>query len=382
LTRRAAHEASLLVVAGEGSGDAMAAPVVRRLELPSFGLGGSALAAAGVELVADLSRTAAMGIGAVLVRAPLFADAARRLLAQVKKRRPRVALLVGFSEFNGWLGRELRRMGTRVLWYAPPQIWAWRPGRADSLRHACDRMAVVLPFEEELWRAHGADAHYVGHPALERPRPTREQVRERFGMTPYAEYVAVLPGSRGHEVHHHLAPMLGAVDALRSERGAIDARVVVAPALGARTAAEIAKLSVASGISVLETTAPAVLPAFDVALAASGTVTLECAVAEVPPVVGWRAGRLTEALARRLVKTEHVALPNVVLREAAFPELLGPALTAEALADEACRVLDAKADFVARCRRVVERLTEPLAGKGATELPSERVARMIAPWLA
>jgi lipid-A-disaccharide synthase len=380
--RKKTSEQSVLVVAGEGSGDSMAAPVVRQLSVPAFGLGGTLLGAAGMELVADLSRTAVMGIGAVLWRGPRLIDAGRRLLLEARRRRPRVALLVGFSEFNAWLGPRLRKLGLRVLWYAPPQIWAWRGGRAESLRDACDRMAVILPFEEELWRAHGADAHYVGHPSLERPRPSRDAVRERFGMTPYAEYVAVLPGSRSHEVERHLGSMLRAALALRAERGAIDARVVVAPALRGRAAAFVARSAISAGVSVLETTAPAVLPAFDIALAASGTVTLECAIAEVPPVIGWRAGRLTEALARRLVQTESAGLPNILLGERVFPELLGPAFTADALADEACRLLDAKTEWVGHCRRVVERLEQPLERRGRSiELPSERVARMIAPWL-
>lgn len=360
----------------------MAAPVVRRLGVPAFGLGGAALADAGAELVCAASRTAAMGVGAVLLRVPTLLDAARRLLAETRRRRPRAALLVGFSEFNARLGPRLRRRGVRVLWYAPPQVWAWRPGRAGSLRHACDRMAVVLPFEQALWRSHGVDAHYVGHPALERPALSRDAVREHFYMTPYAEYVAVLPGSRSHEVRRHLPEMLAAVAALREERGALDARVVLAPVLGERSRTRARNLAQVAGVGVIETAAPEVLPAFDVALAASGSVTLECVVAGVPPVIGWRAGRVTEALARRLVRTAHVGLPNVVLGERAFPELLGPAFDADALADEACRMLDAKTEWLARCADVVGRLTAPLTAEGGAALgPSERVARMIEPWL-
>ena len=366
-------------MAGEGSGDAMAAPVVERLGVSSFGLGGPALAKAGTELLSDIASTSAMGIGAVLLRAPALVNAARRVLAATRDKTPRAALLVGFSEFNARLGPMLESRGVRVLWYAPPQIWAWRPGRGPALKNACEKMAVVLPFEEQLWRSYGAQATYVGHPALEHPELGRDETRDRLGLTPYADMVALLPGSRAHEVRHHLAPMLGAVALLRAERGAIDARVVIAPGLPARARAAISAEAAAAGVGTVEARAPDVLPAFDIALAASGTVTLECAIAGVPPVIAWRAGRLTEALANRWVQTPHVGLPNVVLGELVFPELLGPALSADSLADEACRLLDSKADWVARCRDVVSALERPLTGAAP---PSARVAGMLEPWLS
>jgi len=368
------QSAELLVVAGEASGDAMAAPVVRRLGVPAFGLGGSALGGAGVELTGHLSKLTAMGVGAVMARGPELIGAALKLLIVASRRRPRVALLVGFSELNGWLGPRLRRLGTRVLWYGAPQVWAWRPGRADTLRRACDRMAVVLPFEEQLWRRHGVDAHYVGHPALERVAGERDRLRVQLGMTPYADYVAVLPGSRPHEVRHHLGPMLAAVNLLRRERGALDARVVVAPSLAGRVAAWIAENAMRAGVATLHSDAASVLAAFDVALAASGTVTLECTVAEVPPVVAYRVGPVSAFIAARTLRVENVALPNLLLGEQAFPELLQEAMTAEALAEEAERLLEQRAAFVARCRDV-RRVLE--TGSAA----SERVARLMERWL-
>lgn len=371
-------EPTLLVSAGEGSGDAMAAPVIERLGVTTFGLGGPALAGAGSELVADTRRLAAMGVGAAALKAPAAAVAARALLARARKTRPRAALLVGYSEFNAWLGARLRDLGTRVLWYAPPQIWAWRAGRAHGLRRSCDRMACVLPFEPRLWREQGVDAKYVGHPALERPNIGRDVARERFGMTPYAEYVAVLPGSRAHELREHLGPMLEAVAALRADRGAVDARVVLAPWLPRKLAARAAEEAGAAGVSCIESSAPPVLSAFDVALAASGTVTLECAVAGVPPVIAYRTGPVTELLARRLLTVHSIGLPNIVLGERVFPELVQKALTSDALAEEAGRLLDDRELWRARCESVRERLL-PRDGRAAS--PSERVAELIAPWL-
>jgi lipid-A-disaccharide synthase len=372
---------SVLVSAGEGSGDAMAAPVVQKLDADAFGLGGSALAQAGTELVVDLKSLTAMGVGSVLAKAPRIAHAANKLLSQAKARRPRAALLVGYSEFNAWLGQRLRAQGIRVLWYAPPQIWAWRAERGSRLRKSSDRMAVTLPFEEELWRGFGVDAHFVGHPALEREVDARRAIRERLGMTPSAEYLALLPGSRPHEVTRHLGAMLGAVDILRSERGALDARIVMAPSLDRKTERWLRDQAAARGVALLESPVPTLLPAFDVALAASGSVTLECAVAEVPPVIVHKSGPLTIALARRLVQVDSIGLPNIVLATRAFPELIQNALTEEALADEAGRVLDDHATFVERCREAKQRLL-PANGKGHAHTPSERVCALIAPWLA
>ena len=158
----------LLVVAGEASGDRAGAAVVARLPgVHAFGMGGGALASEGVDLVADLRDTTALGVAEVARRAFGVARAYTLLRATIARRRPAAALLVNYTEFNTRLAESLRGSGTRVLWYGAPQIWAWRKGRAVPLRRSLDRMAVMLPFEESIWREIGVDAHYVGHPAAE-----------------------------------------------------------------------------------------------------------------------------------------------------------------------------------------------------------------------
>ena len=127
-----------------------------------------------------------------------------------RRRRPRAALLVNYSEFNGLLAPRLSAAGVRVLWYGAPQVWAWRAGRTLHLRRSIDRLAVIFPFEEATWRAAGVDAHYVGHPALEAKRLARGPARAALGLTPSAAAVAVLPGSRPHEVRRLLV-VLGAI---------------------------------------------------------------------------------------------------------------------------------------------------------------------------
>jgi lipid-A-disaccharide synthase len=144
---------SLLVIAGEASGDRAAAAVVGRLDgVRAFGLGGPALASRGVDLVGDLRASTALGLGEVGARAGRVLLAWRAVVRAARRDRPRAALLVNYTEFNARLAPRLHAAGTRVLWYGAPQVWAWRPGRARSLRRWIDRMAVMLPFEEATWR--------------------------------------------------------------------------------------------------------------------------------------------------------------------------------------------------------------------------------------
>jgi lipid-A-disaccharide synthase len=365
-------------VAGEGSGDALAAPVVERLGVDAFGLGGPRLARAGVALVADLRSLSVMGFASVVRRGPALVRAVASVVRATRARRPRAALLVGFSEVNARLAVWLRGQGMRVLWYGPPQVWAWREGRARMLATRCDRLAVLLPFEVAVWRAAGANVEYVGHPALDLPFGPAGLPRDGVRAVPVAGKirVAILPGSRSHEVRAHLPSLLGATHELARRHGPIMARVVRAPALDARDAIWLEGRARASGVPVTDEPVEAVLGS-DVALVASGTATLECAALGVPPVIVYRTDPLTFAIARRLVRVPHVGLPNLVLGRAAFPELLQREVTIARIADAATAVLVAHAGHVAACGAVRAALGAGLDSQSA----STRVAALLAPWL-
>ncbi len=369
----------LLVVAGEASGDRAAAAVVSRLPgVRVVGLGGAALEAAGAELVGDLRRTTALGVGESATRAWAIARAFGSVASAVHKRSIRTALLVNYSDFNARLAPLLHARGVRVLWYGAPQVWAWRPGRVASLRKSVDRMAVVLPFEETLWRAGGVDAHYVGHPALEAPVVTREEARATLGMTPLASTVALMPGSRPHEVDRLLGPMLEAYERVRSDRASVDGAVLLAASLDprarARAVARAAEYDVRTYDVDATTGALGVLRAFDAALCASGTASLEAALARAIPVVAYRVGLATELVARALVRTEHVALPNVLLGRRAFAELFQRDATPARLARALGRALDRRREHDDPCDEDEALLLGACA-------PSERVSEILAPCL-
>lgn len=378
----------LLVVAGEASGDRAGAAVIARLPgVRAFGLGGGALAAEGVELLADLRDTTALGVAEVARRAFGVARAYAAVRTAAARRKPDAALLVNYTEFNARLAESLWSSGTRVLWYGAPQVWAWRSGRAAPLRRHLDRMAVMLPFEEPLWRELGVDAHYVGHPALEERRYSalgerdhhRVAARELLGLTPRAWAVALLPGSRPHEVRRLLQPMLTGYERVRRDLASVDGRVLLASSLDpatlawARTTAQAARVEI---VSVDPRAGMAyALPAFDASLCASGTASLECVLARVIPIVCYRVSWATELGARVFVKTPYVALPNILLGREAFPELLQRSATAARMSDALANVLDQRDSFLGACAEVE-------ASLGGQNQASASVARMLEPWLA
>ena len=302
----------LLVVCGEPSSDRAAAKVVARLGVPAFGLVGPACEAAGVLPLVAPERSAALGVLDVALRAGRIARAMAVVRHAIAKRKPRAALLVNYTEFNARLLGPLRRSGVRVLWYAAPQIWAWRPKRGVAIARGCEAMAVILPFEEALWRERGANAKYVGHPALEIARRDRAELRRELGLDGPA--LAILPGSRPAEVRRLLPAMLEA-------SWGRQARVLLTRALDAQTRAWAEDRS--AGVPIIETSADegaaAVLGAFDVALCASGTASLECALAGVPPVVAYRVDPVAAFVAKRALTTKYVASPEHPARPAGVP---------------------------------------------------------------
>ncbi|UQA58216.1 lipid-A-disaccharide synthase [Polyangium aurulentum] len=375
----------LLVVAGEPSGDRIAASVLHALgplSDESFGIGGPACRRAGMRTLGDVSAIAAMGVGDVIARLPALAAAAMDLWRRIAASPPRAALLVNFTELNARLGRLLRRRGVRVLWAVAPQVWAWRAGRIRSLRGAVDTLAVLLPFEEPLWRDAGYDARFVGHPSLDVPRTPASQARRMLGLPSAGRAVAVLAGSRSGEVIRLGPPLCEAAALLRSRGIVAEARALAAPWLDARARGLLERAAQSHGIAVDEADpehgAAPLLGAFDLALCASGTASLETALAGLPTVIAYRVDRLAYAVARRLVRTPHIGLPNVLLGRRAYPELLQDEATGPSIASAAIPLVGDEARA---------RAAENAATLRAALLPrapgtfGERVAELLRPML-
>jgi lipid-A-disaccharide synthase len=322
----------ILLVAGEASGDLHAANLLvalRRLApaLEAFGVGGERLDDAGLDCLARSEELSLMGLAEVMRDLPRLWRLSRRVRRAALDRNPQVAVLVDSPDFNLPLARALHRAGIPVVIYISPQLWAWRAGRVRRIRRDVARVLCILPFEVEFYRRHGVPVEFVGHPLVDELTPVMRAAPER---EPHA--LAVLPGSRWHEVEALLPAMLAATARLTAAIPELKTRLVVAPGLNV----DRVRRSVGTAeVELVTSDRHRALAGCSVALVASGTATLECALLGVPMVVGYRLHPASYVLARWLVRVPHVALVNLVAGAGVVPELVQGKFTAEALAAHA-----------------------------------------------
>ncbi|MCB1009868.1 MAG: lipid-A-disaccharide synthase [Acidobacteria bacterium] len=315
----------LLLVAGEASGDLHGARLLaalrrRRPDLTAFGLGSDELAAAGLDLVGDSREISVVGlveVAGVFERARELFD---RILVEVEKRRPRVAVLVDFPDFNLRLARHLAWAGIPIVYYVSPQIWAWRRGRVRTIAQTVSKMLVLFPFEVPFYRRHRVPVTHVGHPLVDEV-PELPQAWDGGATTrPERFRVALLPGSRKSEVRSMLPVMAESIRRLERELP-VEATWIQAPSLPAdELEKRLADLG-QSGRIVREGRFEAIADSH-LALCASGTATLEVGLLRTPLVVLYRLSPVTYWAARMLVRVPNFSLVNLVLGRSAVPELL------------------------------------------------------------
>jgi lipid-A-disaccharide synthase len=363
----------LLISAGEASGDMHGAELLRALQaqragIEPFGLGGEALRTAGCELTVEARNVAVVGLAEVVSHLPGIYREFHRLLAEVDRRRPDVAVLIDFPDWNLRLARQLHRRGIPVVYYISPQLWAWRRSRLKLVQRYVDAMLVIFPFEQEFYARHGVHAEFVGHPLAELAPPTisRQDFAARWGLDPNRQWIALLPGSRRKELRLNLPAMLGA--AIRMA-GDYDFLVPVASTLDtiwvreqiAVCAKEIAAdpALVGPSFAVPDSPVPIKLRLCDdaraalfhsrAAVVASGTATVEAALIGTPFVMVYRVAPLTWTLGRHLVKLPHYGMVNLVANRRIVPEMIQHDFTAERVERELRPLL---ADGEARSRMI------------------------------
>jgi lipid-A-disaccharide synthase len=336
---------SIMIVAGEASGDAHGARLCAAIcalapDTRIFGMGGERMRAAGADLLADVSRRAGVGSTEVVSGVPELYRVYRRLRAALEREPPSVLVLVDFPEFNLRLAGVARRLGVPVVYFVPPQIWVWRRWRIRTIRRRISLVLAVFPFERPLYADAGVPVEFVGHPVLDSlaAAPSRDEARRAFGLDDASLVIGLLPGSRRGEASE-LIPLMTAAKQRLGERWP-GARFLLAQAPTLDDELVATALAGAPGIRVVRNAA-AVMRAADLLLVASGTATLEAGLLGTPMVVCYRVSRVSEWLARLLVRVPWINLVNLTLGRAAVPELrLRHELTVERLVDEASRLLE------------------------------------------
>jgi lipid-A-disaccharide synthase len=292
----------------------------------------------------------------------------RRLLAD----RPRALVLIDFPEFNLRLARRARRAGVPVVYFIPPQLWAWRAGRVRQMARRVTRVLAVFPFESPLYERARVPVTFVGHPLLDVvPLDlSRDEARRRLGADPGHALIGLLPGSRPGEVERLLPPMLEAARRLAAADGRRRFVLGLAPTVAHEQVAAIRSKS-APGvppITLVSGRTYEVMAAADTLLIASGTATLEAVLLGAPMVICYRVSRLTELLARALTRVRWIGLPNLVSGRAVVPELIQGEVTGARLAEEAARLLEDPVAATAQraaFKDLRARLGEPGVGRRA-----------------
>jgi lipid-A-disaccharide synthase len=332
------------------------------------GMGGERMAAAGVERAADVTAAAVIGGTEALGPLATLYRAWRRLTAVLHgPSRPAVVVVIDFPEFNLRLARVARRAGIPVVYFIPPQVWAWRPWRVRAIRRRVSRVLAVLPFEVALYESAGVPVAFVGHPVLDAvaEAPSREEARRKLAVPPDAIVLGLLPGSRAQEIAHTLPVLRAAANLIVERRPGARLVLALAPSVDR---ALVERLTAGTPPVTIVPDAHVVMRAADLLLVTSGTATLEAALLGTPMIVCYRFSRLSEAWVRLLVRVPWISLVNITLGRSVVPEIYQRAFTPERVAAEAERLLGSPAALAAQRQGFAELrglLGEPGVGERA-----------------
>lgn len=371
----------IMMVAGEASGDLHGAHLIRAMRrkhpaLEFYGIGGKALKAAGAEIIFESSRLSVVGITEVFSKLPEILRGMSAAKKFLRNRRPDLLILIDFPDFNLHLAGTAKKIGIPVLYYISPQIWAWRQGRVKKMKKIVEHVAVILPFEEKFYRVHRVPATFVGHPLLDNaPAPVGKPKNGK--LMKHTFVVGLVPGSRDGEINRHLPVMLEAARRMRAQLEHVKFIVALAPSIEKNAVDQIIAQYPQAG--TIEVDTEGAINAFgkcDLIVTASGTVTLEAAIAGTPMVIIYKVSPISYWLGRALIKVNAIGLVNLIAGKKIVPELVQDEANPETIADVVIEMLNNPKNLEA-IRYNLLKTCEKLGGAGASDRTADIAIRML-----
>jgi len=372
---------SLMIVAGETSGEFYGAKLTEGLKelipgIKLFGIGGAKMEEAGVELLHRCEDLAVVGLSEALSKLPEVIRAQRKLLNRAKEERPKGIILIDFPDFNLNLARKIKPFKIPIIYYISPQVWAWRPSRIKKIAQLVDKMLIILPFEEEIYREAGVEAEFVGHPLIDFVKAdlNREEFCEKYRLLKNKPIISFLPGSREKEVKRLLPPMLQSMPLIKRS---IDAYFILQIAEWiSRDAFSKLLDSVRQYGEIIIGDTYNVMKNSDLVVLASGTAALEAALLGTPMVVLYRLSKFTYFLGRLMVKIKDISLVNILAGERVVAELLQSQANGKNIAVEVANLWQnpSKKEEMKSCFKAIR---DSLGNGGASFRAAQLIAEMI-----
>lgn len=367
-----------MIVTGEPSGELygslLAVYLKKRMpEMKIIGIGGERMNGAGVELISGVS--SAFGLAEAISSFKAVRKTFKKATIALANHKPRVLVLIDYPDFNLKLAREAKKNNIKILYYVSPQVWAWRKRRVKKIAKLVDRMAVILPFEEEIYRSVGLDCEFVGHPVYDEIRELnkdKSEIKKELGLAEVEPLLSLLPGSRQHEIDRLLPVILDVVREFKKEFRDFQFCVPFAPNTDIQRYKNIIEKLEQEGVVVNKGQSIKALSASDVAVVASGTASLQAVLLGIPIVVIYRLFPLTYWIGKLIIKVRNISLVNILSGNEVVKELLQSAVTPQNIMNEIREIILNKS-YKENMMRSFENVRKMFSGKKT----SERVADMV-----
>jgi lipid-A-disaccharide synthase len=373
---------TIMIVAGEASGDMHGANLVREMlridpALNFYGIGGKKLREEGVKLLANASDMAVVGLTEVISKLGSILKIMGMMKRSLDERRPDLVILIDYPDFNLPLANAAKKRGIKIFYYISPQVWAWRKGRIGQIKKTVDKMAVILPFEVDTYGQEGFTVNYVGHPLLDMVKLnySKQESRKKFGLAENKITIGILPGSRLSEVGKLMPELLRASEILAQKMPEVQFVLPLADTLEEKIITKIisgfnVKVKIISGHTY------DVISCADLALVASGTATLETALLGIPMVIVYKISLLSYLIGRLIVDVKNIGLVNIIAGKTIVPELIQGDACGKRIAVEALAILtneEKKQEMIKELMAIRARLGEPGAAIRAAQIACDMI---------